>query len=92
MSLQTINVPKRIATLQEFVITCTKNTRSVYTGDQILEGMINAKNISIREFEFKFLNGEYYRVGTKTIRQSTNVSSSLIHDLIKIMNGNYIAV
>ena len=88
----TINVAKRVATLETVIITCANNTKTIYTGSKLLSGMMAAKSINIKDFEFKFKDGGFYTHKGRTIRQSANLSTSLIDDLTRILSGNYICI
>ena len=80
----TINVAKRVATLETVIITCANGTKTIYTGSKLLSG--------IKDFEFKFKDGGFYTHKGRTIRQSANLSTSLISDLTRILSGNYICI
>ena len=54
--------------------------------------MMAAKSINIKDFEFKFKDGGFYTHKGRTIRQSANLSTSLISDLTRILSGNYICI
>lgn len=87
-----INVTKRAESLASLILTCNKGSVSIFSGTNLIEGLLAAKSINIKEFKFKFLDGKEYQNDGRVIRQSTNISSSLINDLTSIITGNYIAV
>ena len=90
--MKTINVAKRAATLASIVLICNKGSVSIFSGSKLVEGLLTAKNINIKEFQFTFLDGKQYQNSGRVIRQSPDISPSLINDLTSIITGNYISV
>lgn len=90
--MKTINVAKRAATLASIVLTCSKGSVSIFSGSKLVEGLLTAKSINIKEFQFTFLDGKQYQNNGRVIRQSPDISPSLINDLTSIITGNYISV
>ena len=90
--VKTINITKRALSLEKLIITCTGGSISTYSGNKLVEGLLTAKSINIKEFQFTFLDGKQYQNSGRVIRQSPDISPSLINDLTSIITGNYISV
>lgn len=90
--MKAINVAKRATALTSVVLTCSKGSVSIFSGSKLVEGLLAAKSINIKEFKFNFVDGKQYQSNGRVIRQSADISPSLINDLTSIITGNYIPV